>query len=97
MYLFLVFIYTCPGYSCPVKERMLYSSCKGPVTDVCEQQFGITIDKKVLVMLAKHMSVQCKQTHSCLVCGILFQELLIVTSNVIPRFQFLGFRFCKSS
>lgn len=42
-----VFIYTCPGYSCPVKERMLYSSCKGPVTDVCEQEFGIVIDKKI--------------------------------------------------
>jgi len=26
---------------------MLYSSCKGPVTDVCEQQFNITIAKKV--------------------------------------------------
>ena len=51
--LLLVFIYTCPGYSCPVKERMLYSSCKGPVTDVCEQQFGITIAKKVLTLLAK--------------------------------------------
>ncbi|XP_065911985.1 twinfilin-1-like [Dysidea avara] len=42
-----VFIYTCPGYSCSVKERMLYSSCKGPVTDVCEQQFNITIAKKI--------------------------------------------------
>lgn len=51
--LLLVFIYTCPGYSCSVKERMLYSSCKGPVTDVCEQQFGITIAKKVLILLAK--------------------------------------------
>lgn len=77
MYLLLVFIYTCPGYSCPVKERMLYSSCKGPVTDVCEQQFGITIDKKVL-MLVKHILVQYKQNHWFLVCGILFQELLIV-------------------
>ena len=46
----LVFIYTCPGYSCSVKERMLYSSCKGPVTDVCEQQFEITIAKKVLML-----------------------------------------------
>lgn len=42
-----VFIYTCPGYSCSVKERMLYSSCKGPVTDVCEQEFEIKIAKKV--------------------------------------------------
>ena len=63
MYLLLVFIYTCPGYSCPVKERMLYSSCKGPVTDVCEQEFGIVIDKKVLVVLAKQASIQYKQTH----------------------------------
>ena len=53
VFLLLVFIYTCPGYSCSVKERMLYSSCKGPVTDVCEQQFGITIAKKVLMLLAK--------------------------------------------
>lgn len=63
MYFLLVFIYTCPGYSCSVKERMLYSSCKGPVTDVCEQQFGITIDKKVLILLVKQMSVQYKQSH----------------------------------
>ena len=46
----LVFIYTCPGYSCSVKERMLYSSCKGPVTDVCEQQFDIIIAKKVCLL-----------------------------------------------
>ena len=78
--LLLVFIYTCPGYSCSVKERMLYSSCKGPVTDVCEQQFGITIAKKVLVMLAKQLLIYSinKPTSVSIVCGILFQQLLLV-------------------
>ncbi len=42
----LVFIYSMPGYSCPVKERMLYSSSKGPFVDAI-QQLGLNIIKKV--------------------------------------------------
>lgn len=41
-----VFIYSMPGYSCTIKERMLYSSCKGPLLDLI-QSLGVTIAKKV--------------------------------------------------
>lgn len=44
--LFSVFIYSMPGYSCTIKERMLYSSCKGPLLDLI-QSLGVTIAKKV--------------------------------------------------
>ncbi|KAL3269336.1 hypothetical protein HHI36_008408 [Cryptolaemus montrouzieri] len=27
----IVFIYSMPGYNCPIRERMLYSSCKNPL------------------------------------------------------------------
>ena len=43
-----VFIYSMPGYKCPVKERMLYSSCKAPVVDTAEQ-LGVEIVRKVRV------------------------------------------------
>ena len=42
-----VFIYSCPGYNCPIKERMLYASCKGPLLDVIEQELSIAVEKKV--------------------------------------------------
>ena len=37
-----------PGYKCPIKERMLYSSCKAPVIDVLEQSLGMEVVKKVI-------------------------------------------------
>lgn len=43
-----IFIYTMPGYSCSVKERMLYSSCKGPFLETI-QSHGITVTKKVRI------------------------------------------------
>ncbi|XP_063922273.1 twinfilin [Zophobas morio] len=42
----IVFIYSMPGYSCPIKERMLYSSCKNPLTDTITN-LGLEIIKKV--------------------------------------------------
>ncbi|XP_028142934.1 twinfilin [Diabrotica virgifera virgifera] len=42
----MVFIYSMPGYNCPIKERMLYSSCKNPLTDTISN-LGIEIAKKV--------------------------------------------------
>ncbi|XP_002738571.1 twinfilin-1-like [Saccoglossus kowalevskii] len=45
----VVFIYTMPGYSCPIKERMLYSSCKSSVAEVIEQRLGTEIVKKIEV------------------------------------------------
>ncbi len=38
-----------PGYACPIRERMLYSSCKGPVVDLIEGRIGLAIDKKIEV------------------------------------------------
>ncbi|GAB0090577.1 Twinfilin [Sergentomyia squamirostris] len=41
-----VFIYSMPGYSCSVKDRMMYSSCKAPfITAISEE--GIEIIKKL--------------------------------------------------
>lgn len=39
-----------PGYNCSIKERMLYSSCKAPLTDMMEQ-LGLQLVKKVSVNL----------------------------------------------
>lgn len=43
---FSVFIYSMPGYSCSIKERMLYSSCKNPFTETIAS-LGLDIAKKV--------------------------------------------------
>ncbi|XP_067832256.1 twinfilin-2-like isoform X1 [Heptranchias perlo] len=43
----LVFIYSMPGNNCTIKERMLYSSCKGPFLNSVEQQLGLQIARKV--------------------------------------------------
>jgi len=42
-----VFIYTMPGYSVSIKERMMYSSCKNAVVETLEKQFKINIEKKI--------------------------------------------------
>ncbi|XP_015116152.1 twinfilin isoform X2 [Diachasma alloeum] len=44
----IVFIYSMPGYSCSIKERMLYSSCKAPFLDLI-QSLGVNITKKLEV------------------------------------------------
>ncbi|XP_033221562.1 twinfilin isoform X2 [Belonocnema kinseyi] len=44
----IVFIYSMPGYSCSIKERMLYSSCKAPLLDLI-QSLGVHIAKKLEV------------------------------------------------
>ena len=46
-YFIAVFIYSMPGYQCPIKERMLYSSCKGPLLQIAEEVIGMEIPKKV--------------------------------------------------
>ena len=43
----VVFIYSMPGYSCPIKERMVYSSSKNPVTDYLQSSLNLHISKKV--------------------------------------------------
>ena len=44
---FLVFIYSMPGYSVPIKERMMYSSCRNAVVEVIEMNLNIKLDKKI--------------------------------------------------
>ena len=46
---FAVFIYSMPGYSVPIKERMMYSSCRNAVVDVIEKTLNIPLEKKVEV------------------------------------------------
>lgn len=43
----IVFIYSMPGYSCSVKERMLYSSCKATLLSGLEQVLKMEIVKKL--------------------------------------------------
>ncbi|KAI2659345.1 Twinfilin-2 [Labeo rohita] len=43
----VVFIYSMPGYSCSIKERMLYSSCKNRLLDEVERDYHIEIAKKM--------------------------------------------------
>lgn len=43
----IVFIYSIATSDCPVKERMLYSSCKSPLVETIETQVELPIAKKV--------------------------------------------------
>lgn len=43
----LVFIYSMPGYSCGIRERMLYSSCKNPLLEMVENKLQMEVEKKV--------------------------------------------------
>lgn len=44
-----LFLYTLPPSGhCPVKEKMLYSSCKAPFLDTVQRHVGLQIDRKVL-------------------------------------------------
>ena len=43
----VIFVYSMPGYSCPIKERMVYSSSKNPVTEYLQSSLSLNITKKV--------------------------------------------------
>ncbi|XP_058634024.1 twinfilin-2 isoform X5 [Onychostoma macrolepis] len=43
----VVFIYSMPGYSCSIKERMLYSSCKSRLLEDVERDFHLEVAKKL--------------------------------------------------
>lgn len=51
----IVFIYSMPGYSCPVKERMMYSSVKATFCETI-QKLGLDIVKRVSANLFLHFS-----------------------------------------
>ncbi|XP_046584944.1 twinfilin-2-like [Haliotis rubra] len=56
-----VFIYSMPGYKCSIKERMLYSSCKSPLTDTLEMSYGIPIVKKIEIDDPKELTAEFLQ------------------------------------
>lgn len=43
----IVFIYSMPGYTCSIRERMLYSSCKNPLLEIVERQLWMQIIRKI--------------------------------------------------
>ncbi|CAH0394756.1 unnamed protein product [Bemisia tabaci] len=51
----IVFIYSMPGYSCSIKERMLYSSCKAPFIITIEST-GLKIEKKIEIDSGKELT-----------------------------------------
>jgi len=53
-----VFIYTMPGYSVSIKERMMYSSCKNAVVDVLEKTFKLKVEKKIEVESGPELTEQ---------------------------------------
>jgi len=42
-----LFVYSCPAFELPVRDRMLYASCKSPLLDIIEGEFEIEIVKKM--------------------------------------------------
>jgi len=71
-----VFIYSMPGYAVPIKERMMYSSCRNAVVDVLEQTSGIPLDKKVEVDNGSELTEE-----------FLYSELHPVVSLNRPKFS----------
>jgi twinfilin len=62
-----VFIYSCPGFKCPIKERMLFSACRNPLMECLEGDFQIVLAKKVLVGHYVRSSLahqQCVHAHA---------------------------------
>lgn len=43
----IVFIYSMPGYTCSIRERMLYSSCKSPLLEIVERQLQMDVIRKM--------------------------------------------------
>lgn len=57
----IVFIYSMPGYKCSIKERMLYSSCKGPLVEMAESQLAMEIAKKIEIDDPKELTEEFLQ------------------------------------
>ncbi|NXU41714.1 TWF1 protein, partial [Drymodes brunneopygia] len=43
----IIFIYSMPGYTCSIRERMLYSSCRSPLLEIVETQLWMQIVRKI--------------------------------------------------
>ncbi|KAG7299563.1 hypothetical protein JYU34_016537 [Plutella xylostella] len=51
----VVFIYSMPGYNCTIKERMMYSSCKGQFLEIIES-LGIVVEKRLEIDDGKELT-----------------------------------------
>eukprot|EP00088_Acartia_fossae_P060699 TRINITY_DN7271_c0_g2_i1.p1 TRINITY_DN7271_c0_g2~~TRINITY_DN7271_c0_g2_i1.p1 ORF type:complete len:357 (+),score=90.93 TRINITY_DN7271_c0_g2_i1:32-1072(+) len=71
----VLFIYSMPGYSVSIKERMLYSSCKNSLVDTIQNQFNIEISRKVEI-----------ETGSELTEAFLQNELHPIAQDTKPKF-----------
>lgn len=58
----IVFIYSMPGYSCSIKERMLYSSCKSRLLEEVERDFHLEVAKKVKTHFVTRFSPSMRVT-----------------------------------
>jgi len=56
-----VFIYSMPGYSIPIKERMMYSSCRNAVVEVIEKTIGILLEKKLEISSGSELTEEYLQ------------------------------------
>ncbi|KAF7282224.1 hypothetical protein GWI33_003024 [Rhynchophorus ferrugineus] len=70
----IVFIYSMPGYNCTVKERMLYSSCKNPLTEAISN-LGLEIVKKIEIDVGSELTEQ-----------FLYEELHPTNTLYRPKF-----------
>ena len=64
-----VFIYSLPSSGSSIKERMLYSSCKGPFLSAAQNQYGVVITNKVCIFLSTSRKIETYHNHhdgSCL-------------------------------
>ena len=66
-----------PGYSVPIKERMMYSSCRNAVVDVIEKTLNIPLEKKVEVSSGSELTEEYLQVHLSL--------LIIILTHILPR------------
>jgi len=57
-----VFIYSMPGYSVPIKERMMYSSCRNAVVQVIETSLNIALEKKLEISSGSELTEQFLQS-----------------------------------
>lgn len=53
-----VFIYSLPSSGSSIKERMLYSSCKGPFLSAAQNQYGVVITNKVSIFSCKKIDAE---------------------------------------
>lgn len=66
LFFFPVFIYSMPGYTCSIKERMLYSSCKNRLLDEVERDYQLEVTKKV--HMQDQVILHCPNWFSSAVC-----------------------------